>query len=173
MGFGKDGKGVIIREDVLLTAGGLAAISAVKSTEGITLQTTSFRVIKTTYFVVVRGSFGAEGDEVIIGIADGTLSTAQIAEVMNNNGPADRNAMVSAAIADRAVWPLVQIKEPADSATSYPLPVNNGMPMEKSLRWTFTPTEGWDWFLFNPLAGALTTGLVVAIFATHFGVWVD
>ncbi len=175
MGFGKDGKGVIMRESATITVGALASGAVVKHTGGVSLQTTSFRILKTEYFISQNAAFAAEGDEVIIGIANGALSTAEIAASVTNNGPGDRNDTPEADVSERAVF-LVgpQIKETQTATTGYgePMP-NNGMPMEFSLRWTFTPTEGWDWFAFNPLSGALTTGAVFLITAKHFGVWVD
>ncbi len=174
MGFGKDGKGIILRETVVLTPGALAAGAVVKHTGGVILQTTSFRILKTEYFVSQQGAFAGEGDEIIVGIANGALTTAQIAEALNADGPDDRNDPDKEE-ADRAVWLKgPQIKETQLAADTYGEPVpNNGMPMSFSLKWTFTPTEGWDWFAFNPLSGALTTGSVFNITATHYGVWVD
>ncbi len=173
MGFGKDGKGQILRETVVITPGALGAAAVVEHTGGITLQTTSFRILKAEFFISQSGAFAAEGDEVIIGFANGELTAAEIAECINVDGPPDRNSRVDEERAMRAVWLLADLKEPTDGTTGYALPLNNGLPMEFTPRWTFTPTEGWDWFAFNPLAGALTTGSSFRITAKYFGVWVD
>ncbi len=176
MGFGKDHRGMILREKVTLTVGGLAANSVVFHTGGIILETTSFRILKTEYFVTQSGAFAAEGDEVIIGIANGELSAAEVASSLISAGPDDRNDRVGEELAMRAVWLTgPNIKEPADPAavTTFSAPSNSGLLMSFSLRWTFTPTEGWNWFAFNPLGGALTSGAVFFITAKHFGVWVD
>ncbi len=173
MGFGKDGKGAIIRETVIVTPGALAAGAAILGTAGVTLDTTSFRILKTDYFVSQRTAWQADGDEIYIGLANGTLSVTEIAETMGNDGPVDRNESVAAAIAERAVWPLLDLKDLPPSGASFSEPSNNGQKMSFNPKWTFTPTEGWSWFAFNPLSAALTTGAVFVIHATHYGVWVD
>ncbi len=173
MGFGKDGKGQILRETVILTAGALGTQDVVKGTSGVVLQTTPFRILKTEYFFTQQGAFAGEGDEIILGIANGALTTVQIAACIVSDGPDDINDPDSEE-AMRAVW-LVgpQLKETQFAADTYSEPMpNNGMPMSFSLRWTFAPTEGWDWFLFNPLGGALTAGAIFQVTAKHFGVWV-
>ncbi len=173
MGFGKDGKGAIIRETVVITVGGLAAGSSIKNTGGVTLQTTSFRILKTEMFVHQLGAWAAEGDEVIIGICNGDLSVAEISESINVDGPVDRNDRIKQEQAERAVWLLVDLKEGAEGALANSPPANDGLPWTFNLRWTFIPTEGWDWFAFNPLAGALTAGAVFRLTMKHYGVWVD
>ncbi len=172
MGFGKDGKGVIIREKPVITVGGLASIAVIKQAGGITLQSSDFRIIKTEYMIVQRGAFGAEGDSVLIGLADNELSVTEIAEAINVDGPVDKNDHVKMEQASRPVWLLAHIKEPHQSTTSY-ANIRDLAPSEKVFRWTFTATEAWTWFAYNPLGGALTTGAVFVIFAKHYGVWVD
>lgn len=173
MGFGKDGKGVIIREIASITVGNLAARTVVKAAAGVTLQTTKFRILKTEYLITQTGSFGADGDSVFIGICDGELSASEIEECLEANGPNDRNDRVPEERAERPVWLLAHYKDPVDAGAGFPQPANNGLPMEHTPRWTFTPTEGWSYFAYNPLLGALTSGATFSIYAKHFGVWVD
>ncbi len=174
MGFGKDNKGVILREALSIAFGALGANSVIKATSiGVALQTTSFRIIKTEFFVAQASAWAADGDAVIIGICNGELSAGEIAECIQANGPDDRNDRVTDERASRAVWLLVHMKDQPETGFNFSLPANDGQPMVKNLRWTFTPTEGWAWFAFNPLSGALTTGAAVNIKATHYGVWVD
>ncbi len=173
MGFGKDGKGIIIREDVSITLGALASQSAVKSVGGAALQTTSFRILKTEYFIVMTTSWAAENDQVLLGIANGELSAAEIAACINANGPDDRNDRVKAELASRGVWMFDHLREQPGQTLGVNEIVNDNRKNEFAIRWTFTPTEGWDWFVFNPLDGAITTGPVFRIFAKHYGVWVD
>ncbi len=175
MGFGKDGKGQVLTELATLTIGALGAGAVVKHTGGIVLETTSFRILKTEYFVSQLATFQGEGDEIIIGIANGALSAAEIAAAITDAGPNDRNDGPGSEIAMRAVFLTgPQIKETQTAVDSYgePMPFN-GMKMSFNLKWTFTPTEGWSWFAFNPLTGALTTGAIFRVTAKHFGVWVD
>lgn len=170
MGFGKDGKGVIIREIVTLTAGALGVGAAVKHTGGATLETTPFRILKTEYFVTIQGNFGAEGDEVIVGMCDGELSTTEIANCLGANGPGDRNNHAAHNNAMLPVWTLSQHKEAHDAATSYH--AGDVGKITFNPKWTFGATEGWSFFAYNPLAGSLTSGLVLRIHAKHYGVWV-
>ncbi len=172
MGFGKDGKGVIIKENVTVTPGALASGAVIKAAGGVGLQTTSFRIIKTQFFISQGTAWAGDGDELIFGLCNGELSVTEIAEAIQINGPIDRNDRDIEERASRAVWLLVDLKDPETSGVSFSAPPNNGLPIEKNFRWTFTPTEGWDWFAFNPLSGAITTGAVFNIKATHFGVWV-
>ncbi len=172
MGFGKDGKGQILREVATITIGALAAGAVVKHTGGVVLQTTSFRILKTEYFAVMSTAFQGEFDQVLLGIANGALSTTEIAACIEADGPDDRNDPDKEE-AMRAVWLQAHLREQPAQANGLNQVLFNNMKMDFSLKWTFTPTEGWDWFVFNPLGGAITTGAVVKIFAKHFGVWVD
>ncbi len=173
MGFGKDGKGQILRETVTITVGALAARGVVKHTGGVALDTTSFRILKSEYFIVTATPFQADLDQLIFGFANGALSTAQIAAAIEADGPDDRNDPDKEETM-RAVWLLAHVLEGELAAPAgIPQPLNNGLPLIFKPRWTFTPTEGWDWIAYNPLDGAITTGAVFNIVATHFGVWVD
>ncbi len=173
MGFGKDGKGAIIREVATITIGALAAGAAVKHTGGAVLQTTSFRILKTKYFLVMSTAFQGEFDQVLIGMANGALSVTEIAESISSNGPDDRNDRAGMETAERAVFLVAQMREPSAQANGINEAIGDNLALNENFRWTFTPTEGWDWFAFNPLGGAITTGAVVKIFAKHYGVWVD
>ncbi len=165
-----DKGGVILREKVPIVVGALASDTAVKSTGGVALQTTSFRILKTKLFITQTAGWGGEGAEVYIGIANGALSVSEIAVAIALGGPDDRNDP-NKEIANRAVWLIADIKEP--EAGTFSQPVNGGMPIEFNLRWTFTPTEGWDWFAFNPMSATLVTGAIFELTAQHFGMWVD
>jgi len=169
MGFGKDGKGIIIRETVQLVAGALASLAVVKNTAGLTLVE-DFRIIKLEYLMSQQGPWGAVNDSCIIGICNGELSVTEIAEALNLDGPGNPNNAVANERAGRAVWPLFSMT--GEAVAIHSLPPNNGMMMEKILRWTFNNPEGWSWFLYNPLAGALTADLQVSIKVKYFGVWV-
>lgn len=169
MGFGKDGKGTILRETQDIVLGALGAQSAVKSSAQLAI-TDDFRLLKTEYFVALSAFFQAVGDEVIIGIADNELTVAEIAACINADGPLDRNDRVPEELSHRAVWLLTQVK--GTSTTVPDVPGNDGKAFECKLRWTFCNPEGWTWFAYNPLGLALTTGGQFKIVAKHYGVWV-
>ncbi len=171
MGFGKDGKGAILRERTSVTVGGLAAGAVIKATAGIggNLQE-DFRILKTEYQIIQTGNWGAVGDQILIGVADNEMSVTEMAQCLTNDGPTDRNDRVSTEVSERPVWLLNHFV--GESTTVLRQPAEDGKLMDMSLRWTFSDPEGWTWFAFNPLTGALTSGAVFLIQAKHYGVWV-
>lgn len=172
MGFGKQGTGEILHERATLTIGGLAAAAAIKSTAGLLDNLLDdFRIIKTEYLISQVGNWGAVGDEIYFGICNGELTVAEIAANIVSNGPQNRNDRGRQESSMRAVWVLGQLK--GSSTTIVEDVLDGGKVQEKTLRWTFSNPEGWSWFAFNPLTGALTTGAVFSITAKHFGVWVS
>ncbi len=164
MGFGKDGKGVIIRERDTITLGALATITAIKSGSQIN-PTDDFRLIKTEYFIGVEGMTSGEGP-VLIGLADNELSVTEIAGSIGADGPVDRNDRGGEEAATRAVWVL-------DAIFSQVFPGGSSSTKgEKTFRWTFSNPEGWTFFAFNNDPNTLTTGTIVHFYAVHYGVWV-
>ncbi len=162
MGFGKDGKGAILRSDHLISLGTLAARASILLTGSITLGE-DFRVIKTEHFAQLVG--GTTDESILIGLADGELTTTEINSTLLLNGPTDRNDRDQVDQAMFPVWPLFMI------GRDHPDP-NNGMPIEKTLRWTFSNPEGWNLFAFNLSSGSLTTGSSIFVIEKAFGVWV-
>lgn len=163
MGFGKDGKGAIIRELGTITLGALGSTVSVKSGSQLAIEE-DFRIIKSSVLLKVEGMTGNEGP-VIIGIADNELTVAEISECLVTDGPLNRSDRGKQEEAERAVFPICIVQNENEMP-------NNGMPIEKTLRWTFSNTDGWTFFAFNMTTGALTTGGTVYFFATHYGVWV-
>lgn len=172
MGFGKDNQGVIIRERATLTIGALASVAAIKATAGIAGNLLEdFRLIKSEFFINEDTGFQAVGDQLIIGICNGALVAAEIAETMITDGPLNRSDRANQEHAERFVKPLFMMSQ--ESAALPDFPPNNKMMMDKTIRWTFSNPNGWAWFAFNPLSGAITTGSVFTITAVHYGVWVS
>jgi len=167
MGFGKDGKGVILRETNIITLSTLGAAAAIKAASNIGLQE-DFRLIKTEFFVFQTAMTADE--YVIIGISDTELSAAEVAQSYNVDGPVDRNDNLANEQSHRPVWPICIITEGGTGSDS-DLP-GGGLPIEKTIRWTFSDTEGFTFHAFNPGTAALTTGGVIHITAKHYGVWV-
>lgn len=168
MGFGKDNKGVIIREKPTITLGTLNAATAIKQTSGGVAGSMGedFRLIKTEVFIYVEGANVDEGP-ITVGIADENLTVAEIAECLATEGPKDRNENAESEQSHRPVWELVVIEN--DSAE------RGGVhqPIEKVLRWTFSAAEGWCWFAYNDSGAQLAGGTIVRIRAKHFGVWLS
>lgn len=160
MGFGKDGKGVIIDGKLSLTLGALASNTSLKSGGNVTV-TDHFRMIKLEAWAYARGLTAAEA--IVIGIADDDLTVAEI-EAKIETSLLDPNDRVQAEESQRPVFLLEIMQGGQPSAVKH---------IERTIRWTFHEDTGWTWFAYNPSsAAALTTGCVVEILQKAFGVWV-
>ncbi len=164
MGFGKDGKGQIFYETSILAPGALAAKDALVDPNGQYNQGTlleDVRILKSEIKIDVRS--GTAGDVVLIGMANGELSAAEIEGSLEST-PLNSNDRGELEKALRAVFPIVQFTIGDDPAS---------IDIVKTLRWTFNNPEGWSWWMYNPRTAAMTTGAEIILFAKHFGVWVQ
>lgn len=165
-GFGKDGKGVILNERAVITLGALGSSVTKKSDSQLTFGE-DFRLIKSEYWVAYEGLTAGE-TPIIIGIADNELSVTEIAECLAA-APVDRNDNLGNEQAHRPVFPFAVIPDHNDGIRGA---LNNGKAIEKTLRWTFSDTEGFTLFAHNDTGATLTTGGIIRIRAKHYGVWV-
>ena len=169
MGFGKDGKGVIIRESCGQALGGLGTASSIFiGTKLVTEE--RFRMLKQELWSSIVGLTAGDGDGLLIGLADGDLSLSEIDAAIENNGPLGPNDSVSAAISMRAVW-LLGHGDPDGSTELTFINETGGAKMTSTPRWTFAKTKSWNLFVYN-LGATITTGATVNIRAKDFGVWV-
>ncbi len=176
MGFGKDGKGIMIRDtdragSALST---LAAGVAIKlTTSALGAITEDFRLIKLTDMWFSVTNFTAGQGPVIIGLADGELTVAEIAACLDVNGPVDRNDRAAHEASERPVWPLVAFMGDGiyGSEGGGVTLAGGASPHEKVIRWTFSNPEGADLFAFNMGSAALSAGTIRYHFRA-FGVWV-
>lgn len=171
MGFGKDNKGVIIREtdSVALTT---IAEGSVKLLAGLTLGE-DFRMIKTVVTAVVTGLTAGEGVGLQLGIANGELSEAEVAEAINADGPVNRDDRLSTERAERFATIVAMTREADVNGTELTMLGPEGGPIvEKTIRWTFSNPNGWQWFVHN-IGIVLTTGSTIRLQATHYGVWLS
>lgn len=123
-----------------------------------------FRIIKMDVFCAAELQTG--GEPAIIGIASKDLSSSEISECLNS-APQNRSDRVELEESGRPVWPLTLLMVSANGDGTV---VDK---FEKTLRWTFSDANGWQWFIFNPSAGAMTTGSEFDIFTKIYGVWVS
>ncbi len=165
MGFGKDGKGVIVHETNIITLGTLADNTVLLADGGIVLAE-DFRSLKCEYFVGINEVIASGDGPIYFGIANGELSVAEIAEQLVQTGPGNRNDVVRTEQGLRAIW-LLEVFGP-NSETGQ----GNWRKGEKNLKWTFSDPEGWNFFAFNQSGGPLVTGNILRYRAKHFGVWV-
>ncbi len=170
MGFGKDGRGAIIKERTSVALGTLGQNVVIKVDGAPVVLTEDFRILKSEVYAEIIGLTGGEGAGLLLGIANDELTVAEIAEAINLSGPVDRNDRVAQERSERAVW-LISALDELGGATVGRYHGQQGGPMiEWKKRWTFSNPEGWIFFLFNEDA-ALTTGATIRIVATHYGVW--
>ncbi len=170
MGFGKDGKGVIItesRSQVLTTLGNDVVIFI-----GTKLaMTDDFRMLKLETRAFIDGITDGEQLGLYYGICDGDLSTGEVSAQLDASGPLDANDIVTGNTAMRPVWILGACR--GHSATTGIIVGEGNSPlMTKNPRWTFSATKSWNFFIWNKRGGALTTGATVRQSAKSFGVWV-
>ncbi len=171
MGFGKDNKGAIIRELTAITLGALGAQDAVIA--GGPAITDSFRIIKSEVEMVITGLTDNEGGGIYLGLANGALSAAQIEVAMETVGPLSRSDRVNTEQAERYTKLLGGVDGIVEGPATVLRLINKqgGHIVEETIRWTFTNTAGWNWFLYN-LGSAMTTGATAQVLAKHFGVWI-
>ncbi len=168
MGFGKDGRGVIIHGHsgpVALTTLGAKTSIQIASFPA----TEDFRLLKLESHFIGLG-FTPADDSVIIGLADGELSQAEIVECIDADGPLDRNDNLARERAERPVWILPGIL-PSMPATASP--AEGYFFNEWTKRWTFSNPEGFQFFAFNPDSDALTTGSTIVTIFTGYGLWLS
>ncbi len=170
MGFGKDGRGAIIKERNSVALSTLGQNVALKIDSAPVVLAEDFRILKSEVFGHIDGLTSSEGEGLYLGIANDELTAAEIAEAINLSGPVDRNDRVSTERSERAVW-LISALGGAVVDLSRRFTGHDGGPMIVwKKRWTFSNPQGWIFFVFNDSA-ALTAGSTVRLIATHYGVW--
>ncbi len=174
MGFGKDGKGTMIRENVDVALGALAADAVIKTTS-LAIEE-DFRILRSEIYARVTAFTAADLGGLVFGIANGELSVAEISEAILRNGPVDRNDRRQVEFVERNVKILSGLQTLVESPIvpiEWTFQNESGGPIIVSKhRWTYSNPEGWTWFIYNDSGGALTTGAELHVIATHFGVWV-
>ncbi len=173
MGFGKDGRGVIIRENVTITLGALGATTGILSTGGSRVSDNlqeDFRLLKSELLISKQDQTTDEGS-LFLYLVNGELTLAEAETPIESiAGPLDRNDRINQEQAERYIKPIGQLMASTDITTSGGpafMP-----PIEVKPRWTFSNPEGWDWMIYNASAAPLTAGTVVKIHVVHYGVWV-
>ncbi len=169
MGFGKDGKGVIIRESRSQTLGALAAEAGVIiGTKLATLE--RFRMLRNEVIATTINGTSTEGTGLIFGLADGQFTLAQIEAAIEADGPIGPNDTIVEDIADRPVWFSGTMDREQGQEGVFENEMGGHMLVLKP-RWTFARTKSWNYFVYN-LGATLTTGSSCIFRAKSFGVWV-
>ncbi len=176
MGFGKDGKGVIVRENTTLTLGALAAQDTVLATSAVQLDS-DFRILKSEVWATLTEITSLEGAGLALYMTEGELDASEIEANIELNGPLRSGDQDLEEIASR--WVRLVGTSPNDTVNNTERNLINkhgGHIMDVTPRWTFrrarTATDGgWNWVIYNN-GVTLTTGATCRIKAVHFGVWV-
>lgn len=167
-GFGKGSKGQILYDRKEIAVSTLAS-EGVQGAGSSYALTEDFRILKIEYYVHATGLTAGEEIGLILGLADGELSDAEIQECLQAR-PADANDHVPLERAHRPVWPVALLRNIlAGGGTPKQILESEGV-WDK--RWTFSDTEGWKWFVYNITDTAPTGGITVRIFSKVYGVWV-
>ncbi len=171
MGFGKDGKGVIIKEVFTLSLDALAANTAVK-VPGAAI-TDDMRILKSMIHASVEGLTAGEGNNLLFGICNDDLSAADIAASLSAGGPLNRADRDIAELAERFTRVLSGSGQMDDGNTiRHFTGFHNEPVIQEVIRWTFTKGVGWAFYIFNHDGSALTTGATLRLYHQAFGVWV-
>ncbi len=176
MGFGKDGKGVIVKEKRSITLGALAADDVFVQPSGVLLDG-DLRILKSEITAVLRGVTSLEGQGLILYMCNGDLSDADIEANIEGNGPVASNDRDRQEFANRWVRRVgITIGSTVNETERVFRNKYGGGLLEINPRWTFVRRRtvgdgGWSWAVYNS-GVVLTTGVVVDLLATHYGVWV-
>ncbi len=177
MGFGKDGKGAILREKTVITLAALAADDYVIASSSLSLDG-DFRILKSEITCVLRGMTSLEGAGLILYMQNGDLTAAQGEATIEQNGPQARNDRDRQEIAERWVRRVGITGVPTVNETERVMRNEHGGGLLTfNPRWTFVRRRtaadgGWSWGVYND-GETITTGGTANLLATHYGVWVD
>ncbi len=176
MGFGKDGKGAIVKEQTSITLAGLAGQDMAGNDSSVLLDM-DFRILRSDVTAVIRGMTSLEGVGLILYMTEGDLSVSEAEVNVEQNGPVRLGSQIEEEVASRWVRRVGVTMGPTVNETERVFINKYGSPMlEVTPRWTFRRARtsgegGWNWAVYNS-GVTLTTGGIVDLTATHYGVWV-
>ncbi len=177
MGFGKDGKGAIVKEQTIFSLGALAGQDALGNDSDVLLDM-DFRILRSDITAVITGMTSLEGVGLILYMTQGILTTAESEVNIEQNGPLRLGEKIEEEIASRWVRRVGIVTTPTVNEVERTFENKyGGSLLNLEPRWTFrrgrTASEGgWNWLVYND-GITITTGATVRILATHYGVWVD
>ncbi len=176
MGFGKDGKGIIVIEQTVVTLGGLAGQDSVIGASDVSLDS-DFRILKSELTCVLTGMTSLEGAGFILYMTEGEISAAEGEANVELDGPERSGDQTAEEVASRWVCRVGILMPPTVNETERVMTNEyGGGILTLKPRWTFrrgrtAANGGWNWMIYNDGVN-ITTGASVRIMATHYGVWV-
>ncbi len=176
MGFGKDGKGAIVKEQTNLTIAALAGQDYVAVNSNVQLDM-DFRILKSEITAVLTEITSLEGAGLILYMAEGDLDAALVEANIEQSGPTRLGQQAEEEVASR--WVRRVAMSPNDTVNNTERAMLNehgGALLTLNPRWTFRRARsatdgGWNWGIYNS-GVTLTTGATCRIICTHYGVWV-
>ncbi len=169
MGFGKDGKGAMLRQHQQM------ALATLANDAGIILGTKppindDFRMLKWEGVCTIENCTNGEAGALSLWMVDGDLSLAEAMAALDSNAPTDLNDNPGEAVASRFVKLIaVLVGDTGDERTFIG---RNGSPvLELPIRWTFASTKSFNFLIVND-GDQLTTGCIVNLRGTAFGVFI-
>ncbi len=159
-GFGKDGKGYIMRDNFEQAPGTLAAQDVIATAHGALER--KFRILKTEGWI--SWNPGAVGDTILVGIADANLTAAEIEECLEAL-PVDQFDVPAIEQIMRGVFPLAML---GSDSTGFV----DGHAILNKKGWTYD-LEGWTFWVRNQDSATALTASEVYWSLTHYGMWVD
>ncbi len=176
MGFGKDGKGAIVKEQTTFTLGALAGQDLIGGSSGVQLDM-DFRILRSDVTAVLTGMTSLEGKGLILYMAEGDLADGESEANIEQNGPVRLGDQILEEIAQRWVRRVGITIAPTVNETErvFTNKYGGGL-LDIEPRWTFRRARsvaqgGWNWLVYND-GITLNTGATLRILATHYGVWV-
>ncbi len=169
MGFGKDKKGVILRQSIS------QAILTLATDTGLIITAKPailerYRMLKSEIYANVEGLTGSQGRNLSLWLADGDLTLAEVeAAIELSGGPLGPNDPVDEAVAERFVVfcgaggggnPVAHFH---DRETNAPF-------MIIKPRWTFARTKSWNFIVYN-MGEVMVTGATINLRVKNFGLW--
>ena len=155
----------IIYDDVTVTMGAALTKTAVLGTGSKidSARENGFRVLRTDYWVDFAGKTSGEGP-IMVG-ASVAQDAPTVAQTINTD-PQDSSDYGGNAQTKRPVW-LLELLEQGETGG----PSGRNLKGSFKPRWSAPEGENFDWWAYNMDTATLTTGLLVRIFAKHYGVW--
>ncbi len=174
MPFGKDNKGVILRESRSQALGALGAQTGIFVGTKLNIAD-DYRMLKLELLATLEDVTPDEAQLLCLYLVDGDLSLAEAELGIETDGPLDRNDSISHAITERYVQLIGVITEtPATAGDDIRFrdPRTNGGLCEAKPRWSFGAVASWNYMVYNHGLTPQISGATIAVDAKSFGVWI-
>ncbi len=174
MGFGKDGKGQLLREVDSFDVGSIPAQGMQKNTSLTATIERGFRILKskgTATITAVDTGAGA----IIMYLASNAMTEAEALQAIRGGAsagtdkafPLSTNQVPEKEYAERRMWKLGVFNSESTDIQSF-------FDWDVDIRWTFQEGTGWAYFLYNTenVAKVGANWGSVDLVAEQYGVWV-